>query len=99
MATTFKKIPVGVSAVIPVTPLLNVSAGPSVLGGTVLVEFSVDGRSMWQPWTYGTISQGGSFRAPGSLSFRARVSTKIRPATSLSLPGILPVRSSRRSGR
>jgi len=78
MATTFQKIPVGVSAVIPVTPLLNVSAGPSVLGGTVLVEFSVDGRSMWQPWTYGTISQGGSFRAP--VNGYVRITAAVSPA-------------------
>lgn len=63
MATIYLRQPVGTSAAIAVTPMTCVVAGPSVLGGTVLVEFSPDGRSQWQPWVYGTIGQGGCFRA------------------------------------
>ena len=62
MATIYLRQPVGTSAAIPVNPLTTIVAGPSVLGGTVLVEFSTDGKSQWQPWPYGTIGQGGCFR-------------------------------------
>lgn len=78
MATTYIRVPVGTSAPIPVNPLTCVIAGPSVLGGTVLVEFSGDGRTRWQPWTYGTIGQGGSFRP--STSGYARITAATQPA-------------------
>lgn len=76
MATTYVRVPVGTTAAIPVGPLTCAVAGPSVLGGTVLVEFSDDGRTNWQPWQYGTIGQGGCFRPTdnGYVRFTAATS-------------------------
>ena len=78
MATTFVRVPVGTSAPRAVTPLTCVVAGPSVLGGTVLVEFSDDGRTQWQPWQYGTIGQGGCFR-PDTNGY-VRITAATQPA-------------------
>jgi len=72
MATTYIRVPVGTTTPpIAVNPMTCVIAAPSVLGGTVLVEFSPDGQRQWTPWTYGTIGQGGSFRP--STSGYARI--------------------------
>jgi hypothetical protein len=61
MATTFIQVAAGVtSAPIAVTPLTNICAGPSVLGGTVTVEFA---PSLNGPWaTAFTGTTGGSYR-------------------------------------
>jgi hypothetical protein len=78
MATTYLRVPVGTTAAIPINPLTCIVAGPSVLGGTVLVEFSDDGRGDWQPWQYGTIGQGGCFRP--SINGYVRVTAATQPA-------------------
>lgn len=75
MPTTRLLVPVGTSAAIPVHPQMCVSAGPSVLGGTVLVEFSQGPRGPWFPWPYGTISQGGSLRPPATGYVRVTAAT------------------------
>ena len=64
MATGYLNVPAGtVSSTFFVTPLTSVCAGPAVLGGTTLLEFSKDGvNSPWVPWSYGTSSSVGSFR-------------------------------------
>lgn len=78
MGTTFVRVPVGTSAPIPVNPMTSIVAGPSVLGGSVLVEFSPNGVSQWQPWQYGTISQGGCFRP--QYNGYARITATTSPA-------------------
>lgn len=78
MATSYIRVPVGTTPAIPVNPMTCVIAAPSVLGGTVLVEFSPDGQRQWAPWVYGTISQGGCFRPP--TSGYARITAATSPA-------------------
>lgn len=67
MATQRVLVPTGTtSAAYSVGPLVSVAAGPSLLGGSVLVEFSPNGQTGWRPWGYGTngtITQGGSLRS------------------------------------
>ena len=61
MSTTFLSVPAGtVSALVPVGPNTSVCAGPSVLGGSVLGEFSTSTVGPFSTWLSGTA--GGSFR-------------------------------------
>lgn len=77
MSTTYVSVPAGtVSAVLPITPVICASACPAVLGGTVLMEFSKDGRTNWLPWVYGTISQGGSLRPDTNGYIRVTATTQ-----------------------
>lgn len=63
MATTFTAVAAGTTTnPIAVTPLFNVCAGPSVLGGSVTVEFAPTQNGPWN--TAFTGSTGGSYRAP-----------------------------------
>ena len=61
MPTSFLAVPAGtVSALTFVGPNVSVCAGPSVLGGSVLGEFSTSTAGPWATWLNGTA--GGSFR-------------------------------------
>ena len=62
MPTSFLAVPAGaVSALTAVGPNVSVCAGPSVLGGSVLGEFSTSTVGPWSTWLNGTA--GGSFRS------------------------------------
>lgn len=62
MATIFLAVAAGtVSNPVAVTPLTNVCAGPSVLGGSVTVEFAPTQTGPWN--TAFTGSTGGSYRS------------------------------------
>ena len=61
MPTMFLSVPAGtVSALVAVGPNVSVCAGPSVLGGSVLGEFSTSAVGPFSTWLNGTA--GGSFR-------------------------------------
>lgn len=63
MATQRILVPAGTtSAPQAVSAATSAIAGPAALGGSVLVEYSPDGVTNWRPWSYGTITQGGSLR-------------------------------------
>lgn len=70
-------VPAGTtSAVFQVGPLENVMAGPRVLGGTVLLEFSFDGRTRWTPWQFGTLTGAQTFRPPVARYVRITAATQ-----------------------
>jgi len=76
MATTAITVPLGtVSAPIAVNPTTSVCVVPSLLGGSVLLESSNDGLTSWTPWTYGTITQAGSFRPSTNQYVRVTATT------------------------
>lgn len=61
MATTYYLVPAGtVSPNIAITPTTTVTAGPSVLGGSVTVEFATSQQGPW--FTAYTGTTGGSYR-------------------------------------
>lgn len=61
MATSYYLVPAGtVSPNIAVTPQVTVTAGPSVLGGSVTVEFATSQQGPW--FTAYTGATGGSYR-------------------------------------
>jgi hypothetical protein len=64
MATQFLQIPAGTtSAIIPVTPLMSVLAGPAVLGGTATLTFASNPGGPFSPWSFGASVSPQSFRA------------------------------------
>lgn len=80
MATTQILVRAGTtSAPQPVGPLISVAAAPTVLGGSVRVEFSPNGVTDWRAWSYGTsgtITQGGSFRSDVTGFVRCTATTQ-----------------------
>lgn len=74
MATTLLVVTAGsTSAPVAVTPLTNVCAGPSVLGGSLTVEFAPTQSGPWN--TAFTGSTGGSYRSPTNAWVRVTAVT------------------------
>lgn len=80
MPTTLIRVAAGATSdVIPMTPQRQLCVGPAVLGGSVLVETSTDGRTGWTRWSPGTITQGGSLYMGNAAGF-ARVTATTQNA-------------------
>lgn len=77
MATQgFSVLPGATSPVFPVGPMHNVIAGPSALGGTVLVEFAPSVNGPWRAWDYpAAYGNVGSFRPPTAGYCRVTAAT------------------------
>jgi hypothetical protein len=61
--TTYQRVLVGTtSSPIPVTPTTVVNAAPLAQGGTILIEFSQDGRTRWLPVLSTVNTMGQLFR-------------------------------------
>lgn len=64
MPTSIVNVPAGsTSAVIPVTALTSVLAGPAVLGGTVTLSFASNPSGPFNAWSFGASTGPQSFRS------------------------------------
>lgn len=63
MATSVVIVPAGqTSAIIPVTPMMSILAGPAVLGGTTTLNFASNPSGPFLPWSFGASANPQSFR-------------------------------------
>lgn len=75
--TTFFRVPAGqTSAIFPVTPFTVVNAAPLAQGGSILIEFSPDGRTLWRPSLSTVNTMGQLFRSSDNGYVRVTATTQ-----------------------
>lgn len=94
MTTSVVIVPAGAtSAVIPVTPMMSVLAGPAVLGGTTTLSVASNPNGPFTQWSFGASTNPQSFRPTVNSYIQVAAATQVSNVAIADMSGVVGDRS------